>query len=150
MGLYQLLYQSEALMAFDTPELLALLHQCRTRNAAQNITGLLLYAADGRFMQLLEGEQAAVLSLYHQRIARDPRHFKFRVLSEGPCRERTFDSWAMSFRPAPGQDFRELPGYVAPDDPSRLVPRPHTQLEFIALLLDFLIEHERVPWLNKP
>lgn len=150
MALYQLLYQSEALMAFDTPELLTLLHQCRTRNVAHNITGLLLYAADGRFLQLLEGEQAAVLDLYHQRIARDPRHFNCRVLREGPCEVRTFGAWAMSFRSAPGQDLQDLPGYVAPDDPSRLVPHPHTQLEFIALLLDFLIEHESVPWLKKP
>jgi hypothetical protein len=145
MALYQLLYQSEALMAFDTPELLALLHQCRARNAAHGITGLLLYAADGRFMQLLEGEQTAVHDLYHHRIARDPRHFDCRVLREGPCPERTFDSWAMGFRPAPGQDFGALPGYVAPNDPSLLVARPHTQLEFIALLLDFLIEHEPLP-----
>ncbi|MBF9143887.1 BLUF domain-containing protein [Hymenobacter properus] len=150
MGLYQLLYQSEALMAFDTPELLALLHQCRTRNATHNMTGLLLYAADGRFLQLLEGEQAAVHDLYHQRIARDPRHFNCRVLREGPCEARTFGAWAMSFRPASGHDLRDLPGYVSPDDPSRLVPQPHTQLELIALLLDFLIEHEPVPWLNKP
>jgi hypothetical protein len=150
MALYQLLYQSAAFMAFDTPELLALLRQCRARNAAQDITGLLLYAADGRFLQLLEGDQSAVHDLYHNRIARDPRHFDCRVLREGPCQERTFGTWAMSFRPAPGQDFRELPGYVAPDDPSRLVPRPDTQLELIALLLDFLIEHEPVPWLDKP
>ncbi|MDO7847212.1 BLUF domain-containing protein [Hymenobacter sp. M29] len=148
MALYQLLYQSEALMAFDTPELLALLHQCRTHNAAHDITGLLLYTADGRFLQMLEGDQTAVHTLYYQRIAHDPRHFDCRVLREGPCEERTFGSWAMAFRPAQGQDFRKLLGYLAPDDPSRLVPRPHTQLELIALLLDFLIEHEPLPWLD--
>jgi hypothetical protein len=137
-------------MAFDAPELLTLLRQSRASNAAHNITGLLLYASDGRFMQMLEGEQATVHALYHHRIAQDPRHFDCRVLREGPCQERTFDSWAMGFRPAPGQDFSQLPGYVAPTDPSLLVRRPHTQLEFIALLLDFLIAHESVPGLDTP
>lgn len=150
MGLYQLLYQSEALLPFDTPELLALLHQSRTHNAAHDITGLLLYTSDGRFLQLLEGEQAAVHTLYYQRIARDPRHFSCRVLREGPCQERTFGAWAMGFRPAPGQDFRQWPGYVVPDDPTQLMPRPHTQLEFIALLLDFFNEHEPVPRPDAP
>ena len=57
MGLYHLLYQSQALATFSLPELLELLQQSRAYNAARGITGILLHAPNGQFLQLLEGEK---------------------------------------------------------------------------------------------
>ncbi|MGY3087583.1 hypothetical protein ACVWYF_000609 [Hymenobacter sp. UYAg731] len=100
MSLYQLIYQSQSLVPFETPELVALLTQCRANNLRDGITGLLLYTPDGRFLQVLEGSPEAVRRLYHQYIAVDPRHFSCRVLSEGYCPHRAFADWRMGFRVA--------------------------------------------------
>ncbi|GAB2873301.1 BLUF domain-containing protein [Hymenobacter ruber] len=150
MSLYQLIYQSQSLVPFDTPELTALLIQCRANNLREDITGLLLYTPDGRFLQVLEGTPEAVRRLYYQHIAVDPRHFSCRVLSEGPCRHRAFSNWRMGFRVAQPQHMRTLLGYVPPDSPALLVPRPHTRPELLELLRDFVAHGEVEPWLEHP
>ena len=60
MKLYQLIYQSQSLVPFEKEEIVALLAGCRAYNATHNITGLLLYTPDGRFLQVLEGEESIV------------------------------------------------------------------------------------------
>ena len=150
MRLYQLLYQSQSLVPFDTPELLALLAQSRAENQRQGITSLLLYTPDGRFLQVLEGEAEAVRPLYFNRIALDPRHFNCRVLNEGPCQQRTFATWSMGFRMAQAPDVRTLLGYVPPDTLGLLIPRPHTRPELLELLLDFVAKGETKPWPEYP
>ena len=150
MSLYQLIYQSQSLVPFEPPELASLLTQCRISNQRNGITGLLLYTPDGRFLQVLEGEYAAVRQLYYQRIAVDPRHFSCRVLSEGSCLHRAFADWRMGFRVAQPQHLRTLLGYVPPDSPALLVPRPHTRPELLALLRDFVTQCEAESWLEQP
>lgn len=150
MGLYQLIYQSQSLVPFDTPELAALLTQCRASNARADITGLLLYTPDGRFLQVLEGEHAAVRQLYYQRIVADPRHFSCRLLSAGECQYRAFAAWRMGFRVAQPTHLRTLLGYIPPDSPALLVPRPHTRPELLALLRDFVVQCQTEPWLEQP
>ena len=54
MGLYHLIYASQARVPFATPELTALLHQSRAYNRQVHITGLLLHSPDGRFLQIME------------------------------------------------------------------------------------------------
>lgn len=68
--LLSLVYMSAADEPFDQDRLDALLEHARARNAASGLSGLLVYK-DGRFMQLLEGPEAAVLETY-QRIIEDP------------------------------------------------------------------------------
>lgn len=148
MGLYQLIYQSQSLVPFETPELIVLLQRARAYNQANGITGLLLYTADGRFLQVLEGDQPAVLHLYRTRILLDPRHCNCHVLSEAQCLRRHFTAWDMGFRMAQAADMRTLLGYVAPADLALLVPRPHTAPEFTALLLDFVDQHATAPHLE--
>lgn len=149
MSLYQLIYQSQSLVPFETPELTALLTQCRANNRREGITGLLLYTPDGRFLQLLEGEHAAVRQMY-QRIVADPRHYNCRVLCEGYCPQRHFADWRMGFRAAQPHHLRTLLGYVAPDSPGLLVPRPHTRPELLALLHDFVTQCQTAPSLEQP
>ena len=150
MILYQLIYQSQSLVPFETPELSALLIQCRLKNQREGITGLLLYTPDGRFLQVLEGTHAAVWELYYQCIAVDPRHFSCRVLSEGPCQHRAFAEWRMGFRVAQPQQLRTLLGYVAPDSPALLVLRPYTRPELLALLHDFVAQCQVASWQEHP
>ncbi|GAC1373496.1 MAG: hypothetical protein NVS3B25_20960 [Hymenobacter sp.] len=138
MGLYQLIYQSQSLVPFAPDELTALLEQSRAYNRTQHITGILLYTPDGRFLQVLEGERAAVRHLYHNRILHDPRHYHCRVFNEGPCLKRSFADWTMGFREAQAPDLRTLLRYVPPNTQALLIPRPHTRPEFLALLKEFV------------
>ncbi|HEX8504306.1 MAG TPA: BLUF domain-containing protein [Hymenobacter sp.] len=150
MSLYQLVYQSLSLVPFETPELVELLHQSCAYNHRHHITGLLLYTPDGRFLQVLEGAREEVRNLYYHRIVPDPRHYNCTVFSEGPCQERTFQNWSMGFRVAQAPDMRTLLGYVPPDSPGLLVPRPHTRPELMALLRDFVNQCETEAALEHP
>lgn len=77
-----------------TPALLDdILAASRRRNAAAGITGLLV-AGGRRFLQVLEGERAAVEQTF-ARICDDPRHHAVVRLSEGPIAARNFPNWAM-------------------------------------------------------
>ncbi|HEY5718903.1 MAG TPA: BLUF domain-containing protein, partial [Gammaproteobacteria bacterium] len=62
-ALYRLIYVSSATVELSLVQLNQLLQRARTKNAALEITGLLLYC-DGSFLQLLEGPQGAVEQLY--------------------------------------------------------------------------------------
>lgn len=101
-----IIYASRETEAFDPARLDALLAEARVRNAAEGITGLLLYAG-GSFLQLLEGDAEAVESTYG-RIAADPRHADVRLLARDEVGERMVGDWSMGFeRPEPAS----LPGY---------------------------------------
>ena len=141
MRLYHLIYQSQALTAFTQPELVELLRKSWAYNFAHHVTGLLLHAPNGQFLQVLEGEEAAVHHLYHHRIAHDPRHEHLIVLSEGPSATQVFPDWCMSFRASPGLPV--LPGYYAPtalylrvSNLARATP------ELKRLLLDFAMGYD--------
>ena len=138
MGLYHLTYLSRSLAPFSVPELTALLHQSRAHNRQTHITGLLLHTPDGRFLQILEGEEADVRQLYYQHILSDPRHHQCQVLEEGSCAERSFADWNMGFRVAQTQDLHALLRAAvrnSPQDPgSRLPIRP----ELMQQLLHFV------------
>jgi hypothetical protein len=85
---------------------LAVSHQ---RNAVEGITGMLLYK-DGNVMQVLEGEEAAVLKLY-AKIGRDPRHRGLMTLLRRPVEDRQFPGWTMGFRDLRADGVAATPGY---------------------------------------
>lgn len=99
---YQLVYISSAVGQVDGEAVLAV---SRRNNARDGLTGL-LYADGRRFLQVLEGERAAVEWAY-QRIAIDPRHRALVVLSQRDVAEREFGPWEMAER-APGADGEAL------------------------------------------
>ena len=112
MSMYHLIYQSQALTAFSTAELIELLQKSYAYNKEHGLTGMLLHAPNGQFLQVLEGEAATVQALFYDRIANDPRHEHIVVLSEGPSDSQVFSTWTMSFRDGVG--LGGLPGYLAP------------------------------------
>lgn len=122
--LYQIVYTSTAAENFGRPELVQLLKGSVERNARAGITGLLLYAG-GRFMQVLEGEEEAVITLF-AKISRDPRHHHVIPLIHEPIERRQFPNSAMAFRDLEAPELRSLPGYSeflnTPPDKELLAP----------------------------
>jgi hypothetical protein len=93
MTLFQLLYLSRTTLAWSPAELERLVTLSQQRNAADDLTGLLLYGR-GHFVQLLEGRRQALL-LTFDRISRDTRHADVQVLLDGRIEQRAFAGWSM-------------------------------------------------------
>ncbi|MGI4736144.1 MAG: BLUF domain-containing protein [Janthinobacterium lividum] len=123
---YHVLYRSRATQSPTETDLQALLEQSRTYNAAQQITGLLLYS-DGQFVQVVEGPEAEVRSLY-ARIQADPRHTQVVTVSDGPGPQRWFGDWHMAFGYVDAPEVYQLLGAVE-NQTLPLVPLvdPHLQ-----------------------
>jgi hypothetical protein len=94
----RILYISTARDGFDEAALDGILRSSRRNNAAVGVTGLLVVGGR-RFLQVLEGPEDAVASVF-ERISRDPRHFAVVRLSRKTIETRTFGEWAMGYRSA--------------------------------------------------
>jgi hypothetical protein len=128
--MFRILYLSAARRPFSKIELLALLEKSRQNNARLGITGILLYR-DGDFLQLLEGEESAVRSLYH-RISADPRHGSVRTLVEDTCEQRLFEDWSMAFRDLADPTLKQLPGFSALlNQPRDLADHPDDAMQIV-------------------
>jgi hypothetical protein len=101
-----LVYVSSAAQPFTQQELEALLEQARTRNTADDITGLLLYSG-GNFMQLLEGPPDAVRQTF-ARVSASRRHRQVIELMNEPVAAREFSDWSMGFAQASAPQFLSL------------------------------------------
>lgn len=92
----RIIYASFARQAFSVRELFDLLAHARTDNLRRDITGALFYQ-DRFFLQCIEGPSVEIAALF-DRIALDPRHAGFTVLSDQTLvAKRLFSSWAMGF-----------------------------------------------------
>ena len=107
--LFQLVYMSSATEAFTKDQLRELLKGSHRRNARAGITGLLLYK-DGNFMQVLEGEEAAVRQLF-EKIKQDARHHDIITLLQHSIPERQFPDASMAFRDLNSAESKAIPGY---------------------------------------
>ena len=94
--MYSLIYRSVAIDSFDKPLIYKMLSDAREYNLAHGITGCLLYHK-GQFIQLLEGEEKEVISLFN-RIKLDERHASVELLEEEEIGERIFSKWSMAFQ----------------------------------------------------
>ena len=108
-GLYSLVYTSSAVEPFTPGQLAGLLRQSRAHNAADDITGMLLYRRD-RFIQFLEGPEDAVRALL-ARIAADPRHERVRVLVDGYAPDRQLADWTMGYEQISDAPVPPPPGF---------------------------------------
>ncbi len=93
--MFRILYTSRQTGPISEAELQAMMAASRERNRADGISGMLL-ADDQSFLQLLEGEAAAVKRTY-ERIERHPWHTGIEVLLEEDVAERLFADWSMGY-----------------------------------------------------
>ena len=107
--LFSLTYVSSAVELFSKSELERLLTVSRENNAKRGVTGMLLYK-EGNFMQVLEGDEREVRTLY-KKISADARHQNDIVLLQGPVAERQFPDWSMGFRDLDSPEVRDTLGY---------------------------------------
>jgi hypothetical protein len=91
---FQLLYISSASRQMLRIDVEQILFTARRFNAKNGVTGLLI-SSPARFMQVLEGEEAAVRETY-ERICADPRHRAHVILRETEVEERQFSDWSMA------------------------------------------------------
>ena len=111
MSLIQLIYVSSASHELGQDELDSILDAAACNNAALQVTGMLLYAG-GSFMQILEGEAAAVDQIF-ERVSHDSRHANIFVLERDSVSRRSFARWHMGFKRLDGRDAAEHPAYAA-------------------------------------
>jgi len=109
MSLVQLIYVSD-LVNGDESQMAAIVSSSVRHNPENGITGMLLYS-QGNFLQVLEGEQAAVDATY-ARICQDPRHHNTVMLAQEPVKERHFAQWSMGFRRLSPEHAASLPQYA--------------------------------------
>ena len=119
--MHHLVYVSLASTNQPEATLLLQLNHWRATNARLNITGLLLLSDAGDIMQVLEGEQATVHTLYAV-IAADRRHRSVVKLADGPIPTRAFANWSMHFRTVPATDFTRLVPQPGPAHARNLLP----------------------------
>lgn len=82
----------------------ALLDECRRLNTEYGISGMLLYfetafhlAAEGRFIQVIEGEKTDIDHLFAN-ISADSRHSNITLLNRQDITRRDFKDWTMGFQ----------------------------------------------------
>ena len=93
--LVQSVYWSVATEPMPKSKLYKILVEARVNNKLSNVTGLLVFV-DGRFLQVLEGDQGVVSSLL-DKISNDSRHKDLKVVYKTNIEQRTFASWQMAY-----------------------------------------------------
>ncbi len=138
---YQIIYSSEASTPMQTDDLEELLDDARRRNAAQGITGALVYA-EGIFLQILEGDKVRVQELMAS-IRRDVRHESVIVLREGEIPAAIFGHWKMAYVGATPQQVAEWAGVGAADATTdrlgETVEDQHRTAQFARDILSLLV-----------
>lgn len=135
--LHHIIYLSRATVAFNEQQLQQLLLQANRRNQALGVTGILLYGQE-QFLQVLEGEQALVQTLY-EHIQQDPRHRDVTTFADKQIGQRAFEGWAMAYHPQDPQQLQQFAGLVSPTDV--WVERPNLTLadqQLLQLLRSFV------------
>jgi len=125
-----LVYVSTAVRTLTAEELSHLVTRAAERNAAEGVTGLLLYS-DGDFMQCIEGHPAALDKVYGI-IKGDPMHSGIILLARDGISQREFADWHMALK-SPDSALKSLTDSDPKtflEDPAQRVPgsRAHALL----------------------
>ena len=110
---YQLTYRSRASEGITTEDIIDILRKSQSKNAAEEITGCLVFN-EGYFVQLLEGEKDTVKKRLDV-IELDKRHDTIDILSEGESPERLFEDWTMAYLKLPDEVETKLENQVKSD-----------------------------------
>lgn len=113
-SLASLVYRSRAVKALTDYELYELVQAAQRKNAADSITGMLLYD-DGRFYQWLEGPPDNIGRLMRA-INRDTRHADIEILSDKTTTTRQFGDWKLRLATRGARSINSLHNFVVPSD----------------------------------
>ncbi len=87
------------------------------KNSKYDITGMLLYVhgkfinqVGGRFIQVLEGDEAVVKNAY-EKIKSDLRHTEITIINQCAIKTRNFPSWSMGFQSLNTTEFKHRKGH---------------------------------------
>ncbi len=108
MGLYRLIYAS-TVKDLDHARLKTVIESSAEENARRYLTGMLLMD-NGYFVQLLEGERAAVSERFID-IAAETHHDGIEILVCGPIDARLFSDWGAQYIGSQGKAARVLKRY---------------------------------------
>ncbi len=108
--LHSIVYISNYIGEDTRGDLDAILESARRRNAADDITGLLLFH-DESFCQVLEGPKDKVVDCY-ARIVADLRHRGCILLDERDIERRQFADWDMAYIPFAALDESRQQGFI--------------------------------------
>ncbi len=107
----RIIYCSQATYDIAPEELVTLLEGSRRNNEAAGLSGMLLYSSQS-FLQILEGEPAALVATY-ARIKADERHTNLRLLLDAEVAAPLFPDWTMGFEHVDDEDLaEELDGFT--------------------------------------
>lgn len=106
MPIIRLIYFSSASDDLTMADVQQILTAARENNPALGIGGLLCFERNN-FLQVLEGERAAVNELYLE-IADDSRHSHIQILSYEEVSQPAFQQWSMGFAPTNENFYRLL------------------------------------------
>ena len=93
--MFYLIYISTAIEGLSEQDIENILERSRDLNEKNDITGILIYH-ENSFIQMLEGEEEAVIETYG-RIVEDERHFRVTKMFSGPSDKRYFPDWKMAY-----------------------------------------------------
>lgn len=93
MALLQIIYTSQATAPMNQDALRGMVAGASKRNRRLGVTGM-LHCSDQAYLQVLEGEEQDVLTLYAD-ILRDGRHDNVHTVAVRPIDARDFGGWSM-------------------------------------------------------
>ena len=93
--LRRLAYVSRPSPDLPATEVSRIIHVSRVNNAAQGITGALVYTGTD-FAQLIEGRHESVEVLW-RKLQADPRHHDVLAFLDEPCERAWFETWRMGY-----------------------------------------------------
>ena len=140
MAVHRLIYRSVATRLLSAEELRRMIEQARIHNYSHDITGVLFYA-EGRFLQVLEGGMEPVTALYG-RICEDSRHTEVVKIHHARVAQRLFPNWSMSFGQVAGTALTRLSTYLDPECQAALLPSAYDVEAFIADTIQEFVRDE--------
>jgi hypothetical protein len=137
---YQIIYSSKSGSPMQSEDLQELLDHSRRSNAANGITGALVYA-EGIFLQILEGDKDLLNDLM-SKIRQDVRHENVIVLQEGEVPAAVFGGWKMAYVSATAKQVAMWAGISTVtdtnDSPGETVEEQNRTFQFAQDILSLL------------
>lgn len=103
------IYLSRASDDFDEGDIQQIVETSKRNNTRDGVTGMLLYK-DGRFLQILEGDESKVREVAN-RIEGDGRHSEITVIFDGVM-PQLFSDWSMGYANLNNELFRNHPAVL--------------------------------------